>query len=187
MSARLRLGLRAEKRASGAGLTIAAFAVVGRTPCADQGQLPGWPLPQWRIPANADGTASGPFFELTLRAGRIAPPARHAFGARPARQSRRVALLSARAQAWQVLGAMRAGRCVSSEKWPAGVPIGGGPAFVSSVHSTWLSNRSLTGAQITRAGAAIVRPAPKGHFSGRSPRRRAAVVPAPKHALIQSL
>jgi hypothetical protein len=73
-SARRRLGLRAEKRASGACLAVAAFAGVHRTPCADQGQPPGEPLRQWRIPANADRTACDPFFDLTLRAVRIAGP-----------------------------------------------------------------------------------------------------------------
>jgi hypothetical protein len=36
-------------------------------------QSPGAPLQQWRMTADADGNASGAFFELTLRAGRIAP------------------------------------------------------------------------------------------------------------------
>ena len=36
------------------------------------------------------------------------------------------------------------------EKWSAGGPIGGGPAFVSSARTTSLSNRSLTGHRITQ-------------------------------------
>jgi hypothetical protein len=56
---------RAENRASGADLTKPAFAGVGRPLGADQGRRSGSPLRGWRIPANADGTACGAFFDLT--------------------------------------------------------------------------------------------------------------------------
>ena len=47
---------------------------------------------------------------------------------------------------------------------------------------TSLSNRSLTGLRMTRTGAVIVRHAPEGGFSGRSPRRRAADLPRARFA-----
>ena len=116
----------------GACLTIPAFAGVRRPPCPDQGQQRGWPVRRWRIPANADGTACGAVFDLARRefvsgeprSGRIAPPGRQAFAAQHPRAS---------AAAGQGRGAVRAGRCVSSEKPPAGVFLGGGAALVPGV------------------------------------------------------
>jgi len=115
-----------------------AFAGVCRTPCADQGRHPGWPLRQWRNPANADGDACGAVFDLARgddvageqRAVRIAPPRRQAFAtvARVSPQRHPHASVAA----GQGRGAMRAGRCGSFEKPPAGGPIGGGAAFVPS-------------------------------------------------------
>ena len=156
-----------------------AFAGVGRPPGADQGRPPGAPRRQWRIPANADGTACGTFFERgrafakgfgaqTERAGRIASPGRPAFGVGTRRPtSPALSRPPASAETCQWLGAMRSARCVSVEKRPAGVPIGGGATIVPSACVTSLSKRSLTGLRITRAGAAIVRHAPEGRFSGR--------------------
>jgi hypothetical protein len=89
----LRLGLRAEKCASGGGPSGARFGWgfpgVGEQSCGQ----PGIPPRQWRIAASAAGRASTPhraenarrgpqfgaFFELTLRAGRIAPRPRYGF------------------------------------------------------------------------------------------------------------
>jgi hypothetical protein len=172
-----------------------AFAGVGRQPGADQGRPRGSPLRRWRIPANADGTACGAFFELTrlrygfgaqaVRAGRIASPGRPAFGVVTRGVPRgRLSRSPASAETCQWLGAMRAARwaCapkpvarrrVGFEKRPAGVPIGGGASLVPSACATSLSKRSPPGLRTTRAGAAIVRHAPEGRFSGRRPRRRA--------------
>ena len=156
-----------------------AFAGVGRQPGADQGRPRGSPLRRWRIPANADGTACGAFFEPSLRAGRIASSGRPAFGVVTRGVPRgRLSRSPASAEICQWLGAMRAARwaCapkpvarrrVGFEKRPAGVPIGGGATIVPSACVTSLSKRSLTGLRITRAGAAIVRHAPEGRFSGR--------------------
>jgi hypothetical protein len=138
LSARRRLGLRPENHACGACLTMPAFAGVGRTPCADQGRHRGWPIRQWRNPANADGDACGAVFDLARvirtgeqRAVRIAPPRRQAFTALSRVSAQQPPHASA--AAGQGRGAMRAGRCDSSEKPPAGVPIGGGAALVPSV------------------------------------------------------
>jgi hypothetical protein len=45
----------------------------GRSTVNNQGQPSGLPLRQWRITAAADRNACIAFFELTQRAGRIAP------------------------------------------------------------------------------------------------------------------
>jgi hypothetical protein len=92
----------------------------------------------------------------------------------------RPSLVPASAKARQGPGAMRTARCVSLEKWSAGVPIGGGATIVPSVCTASLSNRSLTDSRITPAGAAIVRHATEDHFSGRRPRRRGPDVTPPK-------
>jgi hypothetical protein len=124
------LGLRA-------CLTMPAFAGVGRTPCADQGRHRGWPLRQWRNPANADGDACGAVFDLARvivtgeqRAVRIAPPRRQAFAASDPRVRSAAPARVGRGRS----GARRdAGRPLRQfEKPPAGVPIGGGAALVPS-------------------------------------------------------
>jgi hypothetical protein len=94
-----------------------AFAGVIRRACEDQGQQTGIPLHWWRIPANAARTACGALFELTQRPGRIAPPHRHAFGARsPRRMTSQIGHCSAVSD--QGRGAMRAARGVSSKNGP---------------------------------------------------------------------
>ena len=175
---------RAEKRTSDDCLTTPAFAGGRRTPCDDQDQHPNLPLQQWRIGANADRSACGAFFDLTTRPGRIAPQARHAFVA--ATRSSTGVGVERPARFGGVMSEPR--RDADSplrefEKRPAGVPNGEGAAIVPTACTTSLSNRSLTGLRITRAGAGIVRHAPKGCFSGRRPRRRGSDMTPPTLAL----
>ena len=81
----------------------------------------------------------------------------------------------------QVRGAARCGQAAASvlKNRLQASPSAEVPLSSQAPRITSLSNRSLTGLRITRTGAAIVRHAPEGGFSGRSPRRRAPDLPRP--------
>jgi hypothetical protein len=170
-----------------------AFAGVCRAPCADQGRHSGWPLRQWRNPANAAGDACGAVFDLARviltgeqRAVRIAPPRRQAFAARVPACSisgTRTHIGRGRSGARRDAGRPRLTRArdtrVRSKNRLQASPSAEVPLSSQASRMTSLSNRSLTGSRITQTEAAIVRHAPEGGFSGRSPRRRDPDLPRP--------